>query len=349
MMLQSGFFDLSERYRKLSELGDPLEALNATVDWERFRATLAKVRAKDRQSNAGRKPFDAVLMFKVMVLQSLYNLGDDQTEFQIRDRFSFLRFLGLTPEGRIPDAKTIWLFRETLKEQGLIEQLFAQFDAELTERGYAAQKGMVIDARIVEVPKQRNARRDNDLIKEGLMPADWQDDPAKIRQKDLDARWTKKNGHSYYGYKNHVNVDVRHKLIRRYQVSAASVHDSQKLEALLDPHNTRKTVWADSAYRSQESDALLKKRAIQNRIHYRVWQNGELAPWQQQTNKRRSRIRARVEHVFGHQVKSMRMTVIRGIGLARAAVRIGFANLVYNMSRLVQLERGITSLPCRGG
>lgn len=339
MMLQSGFFDLSERYRKLSELGDPLEAIHAVVDWERFRPILRKVLKKDRQSNAGRKPFDVVLMFRVLVLQSLYNLGDDQTEFQIRDRFSFLRFLGLTPEGRVPDAKTIWLFREALKEKGLIDKLFAEFDALLTEQGYCARKGMVIDARIVEAPKQRNTREENGLIKQGLMPADWQDDPAKMRQKDLEARWTKKHGRNYFGYKNHVNVDVQHKLIRRYRVSSAEVHDSQKLRALLDPRNSNQTVWADSAYRSQEIDTVLQDQGILNRIHYRAWRDGDLAPWQKDTNRRRSQIRARVEHVFGHQVKSMKMTVLRGIGLARASVKIGLANLVYNMSRLVHLER----------
>lgn len=340
MMRQSGFFDLQERYRKLSELGDPLGTIEAVVDWEGFRTTLAKVHAKDRQSNAGRKPFDAVLMFKVLVLQSLYKLGDDQTEFQVRDRFSFLRFLGLTPEGKIPDAKTIWCFREALKEQGLTGKLFARFDAELTERGYAAQKGMAIDARIVEAPTQHNAREENDLLTHGLMPAAWQKVPAKCRQKDREARWTKQHGRCYYGYKNHVNVDVKHKLIRRYQVSSAEVHDSQMLEVLLDARNTRQSAWADSAYRSQASDALLKKRAIRNRIHYCVWQEGELAPWQKQTNRRRSKTRARVEHVFGHPVTSMRMTVLRGIGLARASLKIGLANLVYHMSRLVQLERG---------
>lgn len=342
MMLQGGFFDLQERYRKLSDLGDPLEAIGAVVDWEGFRTTLAKVHAKDRKSNAGRKPFDSLLMFKVLVLQSLYNLGDDQTEFQIRDRFSFLRFLGLTPEGKIPDAKTIWLFREALKGKGLVEKLFARFDCALTERGYCAQKGMVIDARIVEAPKQRNTREDNELISQGLMPAAWRDEPAKQRQKDLEARWTKKHGRSYYGYKNHVNVDVRHKLVRRYQVSAASVHDSQKLKALLDARNTLQTAWADSAYRSQESDTLLKTRSIVNRIHYRSWHGAELSEWQKETNRRRSKIRARVEHVFGHQVKSMKMTVVRGIGLARATVKVGLANLVYNMSRLAYLDRCTT-------
>lgn len=341
-MIQSGFFDLSQRYQKLSELGDPLEAIQAMVNWERFRPTLNQVSEKERKSNAGRKPFDPVLMFKVIVLQSLYNLGDDQTEFQIRDRFSFLRFLGLTPEGTIPDAKTIWVFKEALKEKGLMDGLFAEFDADLSERGYRAQKGMAIDARIVEVPKQRNTRDENAVIKEGLVPSEWQDEPTKIRQKDVDARWTKKRGRSYYGYKNHVNVDVKHKLIRRYQVTSAEVHDSQTLEALLDERNTNPTVWADSAYRSEEISAILKKQDIVNRIHYRTWHGAELPAWQRQTNKRRSAIRARVEHVFGHQMKSMRMTVVRGIGLARATFKIGLANLVYNMSRLAYLERCAT-------
>lgn len=338
-MMQSGFFDLSERYQKLSELGDPLEALAAVMNWERFRPTLHKVVEKERKSNAGRKPFDPVLMFKLLVLQGLYNLADDQTEFQIRDRFSFLRFLNLTPEGKIPDAKTIWLFRETLKEKGLMDGLFTAFDRDLNARGYRAQKGMVIDARIVEVPKQRNTRGENDVIKQGLVPADWPDQPAKLRQKDVEARWTKKRGHSYYGYKNHINVDVKHKLIRRYQATAAEVHDSQTLNELLDTRNTNQTVWADSAYRSDTIGETLARKNIVNRIHYRPWRGAALPAWQRQTNQRRSAIRARVEHVFGHQVKSMRMTVIRGIGLARATFRIGLANLVYNMSRLVQLEK----------
>lgn len=338
-MIQSGFFDLSQRYQKLSELGDPLEALGAVVNFERFRPTLNKVQEKERKSNAGRKPFDPVLMFKVLVLQGLYNLADDQTEFQIRDRFSFLRFLNLTPEGGVPDAKTIWLFRETLKEKGLMDALFAAFDRDLNARGYRAQKGMAIDARIVEVPKQRNTRDENAVIQEGLLPCAWPADPAKMRQKDVEARWTKKRGRHYYGYKNHVNVDVKHKLIRRYQVTSAEVHDSQALVALLDKRNTNQTAWADSAYRSEAISATLKQRDIVNRIHYRPWHGAALPEWQHQTNKRRSAIRARVEHVFGHQVKSMRMTVIRGVGLARATFRIGLANLVYNMSRLVQIER----------
>lgn len=117
-MKQSGLFDMEFRMRKIDSNGDPLKRLNELVDWELFRPVLQKIREKKRKSNAGRKPFDVVLMFKILILQSLYNLSDDATEAQILDRLSFMRFLGLSIGDRVPDAKTIWLFREELKKQG---------------------------------------------------------------------------------------------------------------------------------------------------------------------------------------------------------------------------------------
>src|SRR3972149_83600 len=188
MMMQSGFFDLQDRYRKLSERGDPLEAINQVVAWERFRPILQRGLKQRPRGPAGRKPLDPVLMFKVLVLQSLYNLSDEQTEYQIRDRFSFLRFLGLTPESRVPDEKTVWLFRETLKEAGLIEKLFATLEAYLAQRGYTAQKGSVVDARIVAGPKQRNTREGSELIQAGLIPAKGVGEQAERGPKDIEAR-----------------------------------------------------------------------------------------------------------------------------------------------------------------
>ena len=337
-MLQSGFFDLEDRFGKLDQLGDPLRALNAVVDWSVFEPILAKGLVKEKKSNAGRPGFDPLLMFKVLILQSLYNLADAQTEFQIRDRFTFLRFLGLTPESRIPDEKTIWAFRESVKARGLHEELFSTFTRFLEGQGFKAQRGTVIDARIVEVPKQRNSRPENATIKEGLMPAEWEKQPAKRGQKDIEARWAQKNGKNYYGYKNHISIDVKHKFIRDFAVTAASVHDSQCFEQLLDRRNSDPTVYADSAYRSEEHERLLKRRRFTNRVHHRVWKDQTLTRRQQTENRARSRIRARVEHVFGHQVKAMRQTVVRGIGLARVRTRIALANLAYNMSRLVQLR-----------
>ena len=337
-MLQSGFFDLQDRFGKLDQLGDPLKALNAVVDWSVFEPILAQGKKKDKKSNAGRPSFEPLLMFKVLILQSLYNLADAQTEFQIRDRFTFLRFLGLTPESRIPDEKTIWLFRESVKARGLHEALFQTFTGFLEAQGFRAQRGTVIDARIVEVPKSRNTRSENATIKDGLRPAEWENQPAKKAQKDIEARWTQKHGKNYYGYKNHISIDVKHKLIRGYDVTAAHVHDSQCFEQFLGGGNSERTVYADSAYRSDDHERLLKRRRFTSRVHHRAWKDRTLTRRQQKENRARSRIRARVEHVFGHQVKAMRQTVVRGIGLARIRTRIALANLAYNMSRLAQLR-----------
>ena len=148
--LQPGFFDVESRTAKLTEMGDPLVGLNAQIDWEAFRSELNRIHAKARKSNAGAKPIDVVLMFKILVLQQLNNLSDDRIEYQIRDRLSFMRFLGLQLEDKVPDAKTVWLFRERLKEMNLVETLFARFHEQLAQRGYVARAGQMIDATFVE-------------------------------------------------------------------------------------------------------------------------------------------------------------------------------------------------------
>ena len=210
------------------------------------------------------------MIFKALVLQALYNLSDDQAEYQLRDRFSFMRFLGLGLEDAVPDAKTLWLYREALAKAGAVEELFDLFDGFLKDKGYLAMGGQIIDATIVSAPKQHNSREDNETIKEGKMPEDWKSKPAKNRQKDKDARWTKKHERSYFGYKNHIGVDRRHKLVRRYVVSDASVHDSQKFEDVLDTSNTASDVWADSAYRSDDIEEKLAERGLKSRIHRRI-------------------------------------------------------------------------------
>ena len=283
-MGQPGFFDLSRRYEGLDAAGDPLVAIAAAVPFELFRGKLKRALVKGglrkaktaRKSAAGRKPWDEVLIFKILVLQALYNLSDDAMEYQLRDRLSFMRFAGLGLEDAVPDAKTLWLYREALAKAGAVGGLFNQFDSYLKEQGYLAMGGQIIDASIVPAPHQRNSRDDNAKIKAGGIPADWEAHPAKNRQKDKDARWTKKHGKSYFGYKNHINVDRRHKLVRRYAVSTASVHDSQKLDDVLDPDNTASGVWADSAYRSQETEEKLAARGVTSHIHRRGSRNKPL-------------------------------------------------------------------------
>ena len=341
-MGQIGFYDLDKRLDAISAKGDPLEVINATVPFESFRPEIeavVRLAPEARKSNAGRKPYDAVLMFKIVVLQTLYNLADEQLEYLIRDRLSFMRFLGLGLEDAVPDATTVWLFREALAKAGLVEKLFDGFGRHLEAKGYIARGGQIVDATIVSAPKQRNTREENEAIKQGKTPEAWEQKPAKNAQKDKDARWTKKHGRSFYGYKNHIGVDRKHKLIRRYAETDASVHDSQKLDDVLDKSNTGSEVWADSAYRSAEIEAKLAAKGYTSRVHRRAARNRPLSAREKAANTTRSRVRARVEHVFGHQHTSMRGKIVRSIGMARAAAKIGMMNLVYNMQRLVQLER----------
>ena len=330
-MMQTGLLDWHIRFRQLDVGGDPLPKLKKLVNWERFRPELEGLRDKERKSNAGRKPFDVVLMFKVLVLQSLYNLSDEKIEFQIRDRISFMRFLDLSLGDAAPDQKTIWLFREQLTEAGLIKRLFEEFDAFLEEKGFSARKGQIIDASIVEAPRQRNSRDENRQIKAGQSPEDWSE--QKKRQKDIDARWTKKNGQNYYGYKNHIDVDVKHKLIRDYEVTPASVHDSQVFEDLLDEANSSRDVWADSAYRSEDKLKELKKRKYREHLQRKGCRHKKLTDREAQGNRTRSRIRSRVEHVFGVQAKRAGNLIVRAIGLIRVKAKVGLRNLAYNLDR----------------
>jgi len=341
-MGQLGFFDADRRLAVLSEKGDPLETVAALVPWESFRADIEAVvltPEEAKKSKAGRKPLDALVLFRMLVLQALYNLSDEQIEYQVRDRLSFMRFLGLRFEDGVPDGTTLWLFREKLAQAGLIEKLFDRFDRHLDAKGYMARGGQMVDASIVPVPRPRNTRDENEAIKRGETPPAWERKPAKNRQKDKDARWTKKHGKSHFGYKNHVNVDKTHKLIRRYAVTDAAEHDSRQLDGLLNRANTSRDVYGDSAYRSAAAEARLKARGFCSRIHVRARRGHPLSKAKAAANRMKSRIRARIEHVFGAQENAPGGRIVRTIGIARARAKIGLQNFVYNVRRLVTLER----------
>jgi transposase, IS5 family len=170
---QRGFFDIDERYAALSAAGDPLQSLAAVVDFEVFRPVLEAALARSERTKGGRPPHDAVRMFKVLVLQALYSLSDAQAEFQLRDRLSFMRFVGLELHEAVPDATTIWLYREQLKRAEAIDDLFHRFDAVLTAKGYLAMGGQIIDATIVAAPKQKLSTEEKAVIKAGGTPEGW--------------------------------------------------------------------------------------------------------------------------------------------------------------------------------
>ncbi len=335
----------SEDYRleKLSKQGDPLERLNKIVDWEYFRETIEKVHKK-KMVNAGPKPYDPLLMFKILILQRYYNLSDFQLEYQILDRLTFCRFLGLSLNDKVPDEKTVWSFRDKLISKGIEKELFEKFTSLLEKYGLIAHQGKIIDASFVEAPRQRNSREKNELIKQGKTPEEWDDQPNKKRQKDVDARWTKKNNQSYYGYKNHAKVDNTHKFIDTYTTTDASVHDSQVLDTLLTEKDKDQNLWADSAYTGEEQEKTIKKYEVNNSVHEKGYKNSPLTQTQKESNKEKSKTRARVEHVFGFMEQSMNKLYIKSIGIKRAIGFVGLVNLTYNLFRYEQVTRldGIT-------
>jgi len=352
MVDQPGFFDLSDRLRELSAKGDDLERIAALVEFEGFRPELERAVPRSDGSKGGRPAFDRVLMFKVLLLQAMHGLSDERAEYLIKDRLSFMRFLGLGLADPVPDANTIWTFREALKRAGAVERLFAQFDATLRASGYLAMGGQIVDATIIAAPKLRNTEAERAAIRAGEVPEGWAEKPAKLRQKDRDARWTVKFSKAKpredgapqvdlavpaFGYKNHVAIDRRHGLIRGWTASHAAAHDGARLAEVLDGDNTASDVWADTAYRSAKNEAMLEARGLVSRIHRKKPKGRAMPRRMRHANARKSAVRSAVEHVFAHQ-KGLMGSVVRTIGLARARVKIGLVNLAYNMRRLVWLS-----------
>ena len=183
-----GLFDVDDRLKRLSDFCDQLLAFAVAVDVEVFRPELTRTLAYSDGAQGGRPPFDPVMMFKILVIQAANNLSDARAEFLINDRLSFMRFLGLSLADRVPDARTIWLFCEKLTKAGAIKPLFERFDTALRHAGYIAMGGQIVDASLIAAPKQRNTDDEKAAIKQGRIPDPWKAKPAKLRQKDRDAR-----------------------------------------------------------------------------------------------------------------------------------------------------------------
>lgn len=336
-----GLFDDYFQLNKLTKLGDPLIVLNNNVAWKIFEDKLNEIfpySEKDR-SKGGRPAFNRLMMFKAFVLQSYYNLSDDQLEYQILDRASFKRFLGLKNSDKVPDSKTFWLFRDQLMKSGAIDELWQSLLTVLDNARVLGSAGKIVDASFVEVPRQRNDKDDNDHIKKtGQAPEEWKDKPNKLAQKDVDARWTIKNKGRHYGYKNHVIADSETKLIAGYIVTDASVHDSQAMEKLLTEKDEGQHIYADSAYTGEPLDKVYEAKKVIPKINEKGYRNKPLTEEQKASNKIKSKIRARVEHIFGFIENSMRGSFIRTIGIERAKVKIGLMNLTYNLFRCSQLK-----------
>lgn len=332
---QGGLFDYQQRCRELAGRGTGLDRLNAAVDWEAFRAGLEARLAYGVGAAGGRPAWDPVLMFKVLVLQKYHGLSDEQTEFQILDRFSFQRFLGLGVGDQVPDEKTVWVFKERLGADG-VRELFERFLGELAQQNLIGQQGKIVDASFVDAPRQRNSPRDNAAIKAGERPAHFDENPSCGRQKDTDARWVKKGDETHFGYKNHTKADVLTKCITAYAVTPASTHDSQTLPELVGRGD--RVLYADSAYSGESSAKIVSRYNITNYIHEKGVRGHPLSPAQQKLNRLKSALRCRVEHVYA-RLAHWRADRFRRRTLRRAQFEIGLSNLVYNLDRYAYLRR----------
>jgi len=333
--IKNDLFSHDQRRQKLDDLGDPLQALEAHVDFAALAAEVDRVAPRERNPLGGRPPYPTETMVRILMLKRLHNLSDEQMEYQLLDRMSFQRFCGLALSRTVPDRTTIWSFENRIGAEGA-HAIFVAMNRQLERKGYIARSGQLLDATVVRVPIQRNSRQENEEIKQGKVPEDWS--PAKRAQKDVDATWTKKHGKSYFGYKLSVNADNRHKVIQRIVTDTASRHDSQHFDELVDGSNTSRDIYADSAYAARERDDWLREHGYRHQIQRKGTAQKPLSECQQRRNRRIAKTRVRVEHVFA-SLTQMGGKFIRTIGMARAQFAMTMMAACYNAKRLVSLHK----------
>lgn len=334
-MIKPSLFADQERESKLDKLGDVLRVLAEHVDFAALAAQIDQAAPRTSRERGGRPPYPTEVMVRILLIQQLFNLSDEQMEFQLLDRLSFQRFVGLRQSSQIPDRTTIWTFKERLIAAGASERIFDAVNRQLARHGYIARGGQMVDASLVQVPKQSLSRDEKALVQENALPAEWS--APKRRQKDVEARWTRKHGRSYFGYKLSASTDRRYKLIRRITVSTASENDTLHFEGVLDPNNTSRDVWADRGYVDGEREARLTDAGWRLHIQRKGRAGKPLSACQQGRNRRIATVRARVEHVFAGLAQLGGKTV-RSIGLARATLHLNWKAATYNLRRLCYLK-----------
>ena len=294
-----------------------LDRLDVLVRWYRFEKLLKGL----RDEGPGRPGYATVLMFKALLLQSLYGLSDVELEDALNDRLSFRRFLGLSLEDEVPDSTTLCRFRNRLIEGGLLEKLFAELDKQLERAGVILKRGTMLDATVIETGAARPPRED-------------EEEPL-----DPDAGFAKRQGKpgSTYGYKAHVGVDEGSGLVRSVITTPANVNDTVVADQLI--RGDESAVWADAAYHTHAREAALKQRGVKARLMRRPNKHHpKLAPRLARYNRLISRRRAAVETTFATVKRRMRLTHIRYIGLAKASAQVLLAAMAFNLRRWVTLS-----------
>lgn len=326
------------RKNKRDELGDPLAVISRHIDFAALAALIDGLFPRGDGRKGGRPAYPTEVMVRILVLKRLYNLSDEQMEYQLLDRASYQRFCQLQHSANVPDRNTIWQFQQRLGVDGATA-LFQGVDMQLNARGYIARGGQAIDATLVPAPRQRISKEERAQLQQGKRPEGWSD--AKARHKDGDATHTKKHGKAYFGYKMSVSVDDKHGLIRTVVTGTASEHDGHHFDEALDLNNTGKPVRTDKAYPSKQRQEMLKALGFKDEMQRKAQKNKPLSACQQGRNRRIAKNRAKVEHAFAG-IRHLGGKFVRTIGQARASAAMVLMAAAYNIKRLAwMLEAGV--------
>jgi transposase, IS5 family len=293
-----------------------LDRLDELAKWYRFEKLLAGL----RDEGPGRAGYRPLLMFKALLLASLYGLSDAELEEALNDRLSFRRFVGLGLEDATPDHTTLCRLRLALIERGLLEKLFAELDRQLEKAGVILKRGTMLDATLIETQAAAKPPR------------------GETSPVDPEARLTSRKGKpgTCFGYKAHVGVDEGSGLIRSVITTPANVNDTVPADGLI--RGDEAAVWADAAYDTHARRAALKARGVKARIARRPhWTKGPLPPRLKRYNQLIARRRAAVETTFATFKRRMGLTAIRYVGLTKASAQITLAAMAFNLRRWAKL------------
>lgn len=340
----SGFFPeeapdnmelVRQRKAKLEGYVQTLAAMDELIDFSEMAGAVDAACPRADRSRGGRPPYPTEVLVRMVFLQGLYNLSDEQCEHQVLDRLSFQRFCRLEDALHIPDARTLWSFRQRLAQGGLGgKAIFETLSQQLQQHGLIPRGGQIVDASIVQAPITQANAKEREALNRGDAPEGWS--TKRLVHTDRDARWTIKHGKAFYGYKLHGNVDARYKLIRELRITPANADDGQQLPHILQPTNTRERLLADRGYDSQANRQVLQERGLQDGIARRA-KPGQTARMRlNQRNRTINKTRARVEHVFA-SLAQQGGKCVRAMTLARNLLAITLQCAAYNARRLVWL------------
>lgn len=336
--LKLDLFADAKRHAKIEQIGDPLVTIDRHIDFAHLAGLIDGLYPRPDGRKGGRPPYPTEVMVRILVLKRLYNLSDEQMEYQLLDRMSYQRFCQLQHSANVPDRNTIWQFQQRIGEDGA-SAIFQGVDIQLNQHGYMARCGQAIDATLVPAPRQHISKQERAVIEQGQTPSDWSE--AKRRQKDLDATHTKKHGQGYFGYKLSISIDYKHGFIRKTATGTASQADGHHFDEVLDTSNTGAQVDADRGYPSAPRSEMLNALGLRDGIQRKGQKNKPLSACQQQRNSRIAKRRAKVEHPFAG-ITHMGGKFIRTIGQARASAAMTLMAACYNIKRLARmLELGV--------